>query len=192
MGFSPARVLLAAPLARAFSAPAYARFHESRCRDRKRTRQAETNPTAGVRELRTEHPRRKQATKIRIETAKVRDVSESRGNVRAGTSKIIALLLPCFFARSGRKFVETRRREFPKRLQGAAMSFLITMAPGNADLAQNPVRKGRSVQGAQQRNFARDDYRHMTRPSTCTVFPKRTAAGGLEDDPSPAVPLLAA
>ena len=95
MGLSPARVDVGGALARAFSAPACARFHESRCRDRKRTRQAETNPTAGVRELRTEHPRRKRATKIRTEMAKVRNVPESRGNARAGTSKIIALLLPC-------------------------------------------------------------------------------------------------
>ena len=86
---------MAAPLARAFSAPACARFHESRCRDQKRKRQAETNPTAGVRERRTEHPRRKRATKIRTVTAKVRNVPESRGNACAGTCKIIALLLPC-------------------------------------------------------------------------------------------------
>ena len=86
---------MAAPLARAFSAPACARFHESRVRDWKRTRQAETNPTAGIREFRTEHPRRKWATKIRTEMAKVRNVPESRGNARAGTSKIIALPLPC-------------------------------------------------------------------------------------------------
>ena len=113
-----------APLARAFSALACVRFHESRYRDQKRTRQAETNPTAGVRELRTEHPRRKRATKIRTLTAKARNVPESRGNARAGASKIIALLLPVSsFARSGRKLVETRRWEFQKRLRGAAVSF---------------------------------------------------------------------
>ena len=86
---------MAAPLARAFAAPACAPFHESRCRDWKRERQAETNPTAGVRERRTEHPRRKRASKIRTETAKVRNVPESRGNARAGKGKIIALLVPC-------------------------------------------------------------------------------------------------
>ena len=48
-----------------------------------------------VRERRTEHPRRKRATKIRTVTAKVRNAPESRGNARDGTSKIIALLLPC-------------------------------------------------------------------------------------------------
>ena len=48
-----------------------------------------------VRELRTKHPRRKLATKIRTETAKVRNAPESRGNILAGTNKIIALLLSC-------------------------------------------------------------------------------------------------
>ena len=61
---------LAAPLARTFSALACGRFHESRYRERKRTRQAEENPTAGVRELRTKHPRKRRATKISSETAK--------------------------------------------------------------------------------------------------------------------------
>ena len=42
-----------------------------------------------------EQPRRKRATKIRTEMAEVRNVPESRGNARAGASKIIALLLPC-------------------------------------------------------------------------------------------------
>ena len=51
------------------------------------------------------------------------------------------------FARSGRKLVETRRRESQKRLRGAAVSLLITEALENAELVQNPVRKGRSVQG---------------------------------------------
>ena len=37
---------------------------------------------------------------------------------------------------------------------------------------------------AQQGNSARDCYRHMTRPSFCIIFLRRTAAGGLEDDPS--------
>ena len=45
-----------------------------------------------------EHPRRKRATKIRTETAKVRNAPESRENARAGTSKIIALLLPCLLS----------------------------------------------------------------------------------------------
>ena len=85
---------MAAPLARAFSAPACAPFHESRFRDRKRERLTETNAAAGVRERRTEHPRRTRATKIRTVTAKVRNVPESRGNARDGTSKVIALLLP--------------------------------------------------------------------------------------------------
>ena len=61
-----------------------------------RTRQAERNPTATVREFRTEHPRKKRATNIRTKTAKVRNASESRGNARVGTSKIIAIILSGF------------------------------------------------------------------------------------------------
>ena len=45
---------------------------------------------------------------------------------------------------------------------------------------------------AQQGDSARDDYRHVTRQSTCTIFPRQTAAGGLEDDPSSAGQLPAA
>ena len=59
------------------------------------------------------------------------------------------------FARSGRKFVETGRREFQKRLRGDAVSFLITTAPGSADLAQNLVRNGRPVRGARNREMMR-------------------------------------
>ena len=61
----------AAPLARTFSTLACWRLHESKYRERKRTRQAEDNPTAGVRELRTKHPRKRRATKISPETANV-------------------------------------------------------------------------------------------------------------------------
>ena len=148
---------MAAPLARAFSTLACARFHESRYRDQKRTSQAETNPNAGIRERRTEHPRRKRATKIRIETEKVRNVQESCRNARAGTSKIIVLLLSYLLIHSERKLVETRRRELQKCLRDAAVSFLITAAPVNADLAQNPVRKGRSIPGARNRRFSAHD-----------------------------------
>ena len=53
--------------------------------------------------------------------------------------------------------------------------------------------KGASCSGrARHRKLQRDDYRHITRPSTCTIIPRHTAAGGLEDDPSSAGPLLAA
>ena len=60
------------------------------------------------------------------------------------------------FARSGRKLVETGRRNFPERLRCVVVSFLITTAPGSADLAQNPVRKGRPVKGARNREFVRN------------------------------------
>ena len=76
-----------------------------------------------------EHPRKKRATKIRTETVKVRNLPESRGNARAGTSKKIALLLPSSFARSGLKLVETRLREFQKRLRSAVVLFLIIRRP---------------------------------------------------------------
>ena len=60
-------------------------------------------------------------------------------------------------------------------------------------MAQNPVRKGRPCSGrAQQGNAACDEYRHVTHQSTCTIFPRRTAADALEDDPSSAGPLPAA
>ena len=86
---------LAAPLARTFSALTRGRFHESKNRDRKRTRQTEENPTAGVRELRTKHPRKRRVTKIRFENANVRNAPGARLNARAGTSFVIAVLLPC-------------------------------------------------------------------------------------------------
>ena len=59
------------------------------------------------------------------------------------------------FARSWRKLVETGSREFNKRLRGDAVSFLITAALGSADLVQNPVRKGRPVQGARNKEMMR-------------------------------------
>ena len=49
----------------------------------------------GSQRTQNSNPRRKRATKIRTEMAKARNVPESRGNARAGTSKVIALLLPC-------------------------------------------------------------------------------------------------
>ena len=142
---------MAAPHSRTFSAPACAPFHESRCRDRKRERQTETNAAAGVRERRTEHPRRERATKIRTVTAKVRNVPESRGNARDGTSKIIALLLPCpLLPVPGGNLskLDAGSSKSVFGVPGAAVSFLITAAPRNAELVQNPVRKGRPVQGA--------------------------------------------
>ena len=95
IGVSSAIVCVCGALARAFFDRARARFDKSRCRERKCTRQAERDPYAGVRELRTDHPRRKRATKIRTETAKVRNASKSRGKARAGTNKIIALPVTC-------------------------------------------------------------------------------------------------
>ena len=80
---------------RTFSVPARGSFHESENRDRKRTRQIEENPTAGIRERRTKHPRKRRATKIRSENANVCNAPEARLNARAGTSFVIAVLLPC-------------------------------------------------------------------------------------------------
>ena len=147
---------MAAPRSRAFSALACAPFHESRFRDRKRERQTETNAAAGVRERRTEHPRRKRATKIRTVTAKVRNVPESRGNARDGTSKIIALLLPCpLLPVPGGNLskLDAGSSQSVSGVPRSAVSFLITTAPGNTDLAQNPIRKGRSVPGARNREI---------------------------------------
>ena len=43
--------------------------------------------------------------------------------------------------------------------------------------------KGDSFSGrAHFRQIQRNDYRHINRSSICTIFPRRTAAGGLEDD----------
>ena len=110
----------------------------------------------GVRGLRTKHPRKRRATKIRSETAQQLQGAGS-ARKRARRHEFVNCASPAVFsfARSGRKFVETGRREFPKRLRCVAVSFLITMAPGSADLAQNPVRKGRPVQGARNREFVR-------------------------------------
>ena len=56
---------------------------------------SQKHPTAGVREFRTKHLRKRRATKISSETAKVRSAPEARLNARTGTSLSIALLLPC-------------------------------------------------------------------------------------------------
>ena len=80
--------------------------------------------------------------------------------------------------------METGRRDSPERLRCVAALFLITTAPGSVDLAQNPVRKGRSVLGARNREIVRDAITGTIRPSSCTIFLKRTLAGALEDDPS--------
>ena len=83
------------PSLRTFSVPARGSFHESKNRDRKRTRQIEENPTAEVRELRTKHPRKRRATKIRFENANVCNAPGARLNARAGANCVIAFLLPC-------------------------------------------------------------------------------------------------
>ena len=69
---------------------------------------------------------------------------------------------------------------FPQGMWGRLATLSVNGTP-----AKDPGPKGTSCSGrAQQGNDARDDYRHVTRPSTCTIFPRRTAAGALEDDPS--------
>ena len=66
-------------------------------------------------------------------------------------------------------------------------NYVRTTTPRSADLARNLVRKGRSVRGAHNReNGARDDYRHVIRPSSSIIFLRRTLASVLEDDPSSA------
>ena len=102
------------PSLRTFSVPARGSFHESENRDRKRTRQIEENPTAGVRELRTKHPRKRRATKIRPENANACDAPEARGIARDGASCGIAFLLPCpLFAVLG---VNSSKRDSGMRL----------------------------------------------------------------------------
>ena len=64
-------------------------------------------------------------------------------------------------------------------------------APESRANARAGTSKSIALLGAQQGNDARDDYRHVTRPSTCTIFSRRTLAGALEDDPSSAGRLLA-
>ena len=74
------------------------RFHESRHRERKQTRQVKENPTVGIREFRTKRLRKRRAMKINSETAKVLQYCSAAGarlNARTGTSLSIALLLPC-------------------------------------------------------------------------------------------------
>ena len=157
MGPGPARVGIGGAARETFSALACGRFQEPRYRERKRTRQAEENPTAGIRELRTKHPRKRLATKNCSETAKELQRAGSAPK-RARRHEFVNCASPAvsFFARSERKLVETGRRDFSERLWCVAVSLLITTAPGSADLAQNPIRKGRPVQGARNREFVRD------------------------------------
>ena len=68
---------LAAPLAENVFRSGVRAIHESRHRERKRTRQADKNPTAGIREPRTKHPRKGRTTKISYETAKVLQHADS-------------------------------------------------------------------------------------------------------------------
>ena len=139
---------------RTFSALASGRCHESRYRERKRTRQAEKNPTAWVREFRKKRTRKGRATKISFETANVLQ-RDGKAPKRARRHRVVNCASPAVssFARSGRKFVETGRRDFPERPWCVAESFLMTTAPGSADLAQNLVRKGRPLQGARNRDL---------------------------------------
>ena len=178
---------LAAPLARTFSALAYGRFHESKCRERKRTRQAEENPTAGVRELRTKHPRKRRATKISSETAKELQRAGSAPK-RARRHEFVNCASPAVssFARSGRKFVETGRRDFPERLRCVAVSFLRNYhGARKRGFGAKPGPKRTSCSGrAQQGICARRDYRHVIRPSSCTTILRRTSAGALDVHPS--------
>ena len=191
---------MAAPLARVFSAPACGRFHESKYRERKQTRQAERNPTAGVREFRTKQPRKRRATKISSETAKVLQRAGSSGSAhkRARRHEKVNCASPAVssFARSRRKLIETGRRDFPERLRCVAVSFLRNChGARKCGFGAKSGPKGASCSGrAQQGNGARDDYRHrrVTRPSSCTIFPRRAPAGALEDDPSSAGRLPAA
>ena len=165
------------------------------CRDQKRARQAETNPTAGVRERRTENPRRKRATKIRTVTAKVCNVPESRGNACAGTSQIIALLLPCFLLPVPGGNLTKLDAGSSKSVSGVPCRGVISNYRGarKCGVGAKSGPKGASCsRRARQGKLQRDDYRHLTRPSTCTIFPRRTAASELEDDPSSAGPPPAA
>ena len=111
----------------------------------------------GVRDFRTKHPRKRRATKISSETAKeLQRAGSALKRVRRHEFVNCASPAVSSFARSGRKLVETGRRDFLERFRCVVVSFLITTAPRNADLAQNPVRKGRSVHGARDREFVRD------------------------------------
>ena len=127
----PARGGAEFPSLRTFSVPARGGFHESENRNRKRTRQIEENPTAGARDLRTEHPRKRRATKIRSENANACDAPEARGIARNG-AELRNCVSPAVssFRRSRRKLVETGSRDALGRLRGVAVLFLITAAPG--------------------------------------------------------------
>ena len=94
----PARGGAEFPSLRTFSFPARGDFHESENRDQKRTRQIEENPTAGARDLRTKHPRKRRATKIRSENANACDAPEARGIARNGAElrNCVSLLCPLF------------------------------------------------------------------------------------------------
>ena len=170
------------PLAKAFAAPACGWFHELRYRERKRTRAAERNSIAEVKEFRAKHPRKRRAIKISSETAKYCSAPEARLNARAGTSSVnCASLGVSSFAHSGRKFLEAGRWDLSERLRCVVVTFLIATALGSVDFAQNPVRKGRPLQGARNREIVRDaiTYRHVIRPSSCTIILRRMPAGAL-------------
>ena len=118
------------------------------------------------------HPRKRRATKISSETAGELQRAGSAPK-RARRHELVNCASPAVssFARSGRKFVETGRRDFPERLRCVAVSFLITTAPGSADLAQSPVRKGNPVQGARNRELVRDAIAgRVITPSSCIQF----------------------
>ena len=152
---------MAAPRTRTFSAPACGRFHESTDRERKRTRQAEENPTAGIRELRTKHPRKRRATKISSETAKILQHAGSAPK-HARRHEFVNCDSPAVssFARSGRKLVENELGEFPERLRCVAASFLITYhGARKCGFGAKPGPKRTSCSGrAQQGICARRDY----------------------------------
>ena len=172
---------MAAPLARTFPALACGRFHKSKHRERKRTRQAEENPIAGVRELRTKHPRKRRATKISSETAKELQRTGSAPK-RARRHEFVNCASPAVssFARSGRKLVENGRRDFPERLRCVAVSFLITRRPRVRIWRKTRSEKDVLFRARATGICARHDYRHVITQSSCTIIPRRTPASALD------------
>ena len=69
---------------------------------------------------------------------------------------------------------------------------LITTAPGSADLAQNPVRKGHPVQGARSRELCATRYRQRDYSVQLYYIRRRTPAGALDAHLWCAARLLAA
>ena len=126
-----------------------------------------------MRQPRTKHPRKRRATKISSETAKILQHAGSAPK-HARRHEFVNCDSPAVssFARSGRKLVENELGEFPERLRCVAASFLITYhGARKCGFGAKPGPKRTSCSGRAQQGLVRGAITgSVITPSSCTIF----------------------